>query len=284
MFFRKFILFLYIFFPVTPTLFALSLSFGGGPIVGYTFNKLRTVPTDFGVLSEPVQGPNSNWGLFYPDWSLYADDVSIVKTYDRKANTVNPGVYIFADFNYGLIGFGYVAQRGKAKRKIITSYGSNDNAIVTIDGKAGNNKNSIAAHDEVDKSDWESYSSHYLFFDALGRFPFDLSSFTLSPAAGISMRFPIEAGSSENSEGSTEIKWAIDVKLGADIDFFIVENLFIRGELLFCIQVATYRDVMVDFGNGKVKTQPEAMSSIYTANRGLSVELKIAVGYRLDLN
>jgi hypothetical protein len=284
MFFRKFILFLYIFFPVTPTLFALSLSFGAGPIVGYTFNKLRTVPTDMGLLSEPIQGSNSNFGLFYPDWSLYAGDISVTKTYDRKANTVNPGVYLFADFNYGSIGFGYVAQRGKVTRKIITSYGSTDNAVVSIGGKAGNNKNSIAAHDEVDKSDSESYFSHYLFFDFLGRYPLDLSSFTLSPAAGISLRMPITKSGSAHSESSTEIKWAIDVKLGADIDFFIVENLFIRGELLFGIQVATYRDVMVDFGNGKVKTQPEPMSSIYTANRGLSVELKIAVGYRLDLN
>jgi hypothetical protein len=285
MFFHKLILFLFFLAPAAPSVFALSISFGGGPIVGYTFNKLRTVPTHMGFLSEPVQGPNSNWeGLFELDDSLSAPDISVVKTYDRMANTVNPGGYVFADFNYGSIGLGYVAQIGKAKRKVITSYGDSENVVRYKKGNADQRKYSIKGHDEVYKTEEEEYFSHYLFFDALGRFPLELGSFTLSPALGVSMRFPIEAGSSANSEGSTEIKWALDVKFGVDLDLPITDNIFIRGELLFGVQVATDDNVMVDFGNGKVKTQPESMTVIYTANRALSVELKIAVGYRLELN
>ena len=103
-------------------------------------------------------------------------------------------------------------------------------------------------------------------FSVLGKFPFELSSFTLFPLAGIGYNMALSAKfEGEKYDDAMDLS-QFGILAGAGIDYPITNKLFIRGEVLFNLRFASkYMKDIYDFE---------------TKTLGFGPRIKIGVGYR----
>jgi opacity protein-like surface antigen len=106
------------------------------------------------------------------------------------------------------------------------------------------------------------------FFGVLGKYPINLGSIVLFPAVGINYRATLVVKDNNGNELDDPGDYsALSVLLGAGLDYGIGENLYLRGEVLYGIRLASKMEGDVEVGDAKY-------------NLGHGPTVKVAVGYK----
>jgi hypothetical protein len=133
---------------------------------------------------------------------------------------------------------------------------------------------------EGNNSTGDKISYMGLDISLLGKFPFDISDMlSVFPLLGVTYRAMLSAKDANGNErknfDGNELAGdfsSLRVKLGGGVDFFITDNIHLRGEVLYGLRFASKYEI--DY----VKRIPAGMNPKTLLGHG--VEVKIAAGYR----